>query len=201
MMMPTQLNTSSGSGLCAGDMGAVELAVHLFWEFVVYWFRPSVRPNTWVHVHKQTLSTHLSPLSRSPLLDRAGRGDVQRPDALPDLVDKVNVGRRGQAPRPAHTQLSQQPPLPLLLCRVGLGAGGRWDAAHGVGHLQHPLLAAAVEAQNLGGLLLAVALREAPELGLGPVDAGDLLLLLFFFGGGVGYITRRRTRKNYNRLD
>ena len=28
--MPTQLNTSSGSALCAGDMGAVELAVHLF---------------------------------------------------------------------------------------------------------------------------------------------------------------------------
>lgn len=30
-MMPTQLNTSSGSALCAGDMGAVELAVHLIW--------------------------------------------------------------------------------------------------------------------------------------------------------------------------
>jgi hypothetical protein len=28
--MPTQLNTSSGSALWAGDMGAVELAVHLF---------------------------------------------------------------------------------------------------------------------------------------------------------------------------
>ncbi len=32
-MMPTQLNTSSGSWLWAGDMGAVELAVHLFWFF------------------------------------------------------------------------------------------------------------------------------------------------------------------------
>lgn len=34
-MMPTQLNTSSGSALWAGDMGAVELAVHLL---IVGWF-------------------------------------------------------------------------------------------------------------------------------------------------------------------